>query len=215
MARRSGRRVEVFEVHTKLRPISVEIRREKTGVFFSEFAGERLENTDIQALRNALRAHVRAHEDATFTFRPYIEYRLIENARPKYQKEKRSVAYAGLEFRVIELSEEAVGTVKARLCRPAKVQLDIEAPQFPFSFVETRRYFPEDGVRLVPYTFERLRVLEELNLAIERLRARLHEFLDVPEDVIGDALDWLHTTRLASRLEPAMSDLPRNVTGES
>lgn len=202
MVRRTGKRVEVFEVSSKLRSISVEIRLEKSGMFYSEFAGERLENTDLEALREALRGLVRAHEGSSFKFHAFIEYRLVEDKK----------AAVGLEFRVIELSDAEPG--KPRLVRPAREQLDLDAPQYPFSFVETRRYFPKSGTRVVPYTAERLRVLEEVAGAIRRLRERLHEYLDVPDDVIGDALDWLHTTRLASYLLP-VSDPSSSFTNES
>jgi hypothetical protein len=201
MKRLPGKRLEIFEVHTKLRPIEVEIRIEKNGTVYAMWAGERFESKSVEELRGIMRTHVRAHEDATFTFKPFIEYRLIgDGDRPKYAKhERREVAYAGLEYRVIELSEETVGEKKARLCRPAKVQLDLEGA-LPFSFVETRRYFPATGVRVVPYTFERLRALEEIAATIQRLRKRLHEFLDVPEDVIEDSLDWLIHNRLFPNL---------------
>lgn len=206
MKRLPGKRVERFEVITKLRPIEVEIRLEKSGMFYAMWAGERFENTSIDALRTTLRDHIRQHEDAQFTFKPYIEYRLITDGdRPKYAKsEKRECSYAGLEYRVIELSEEDVGPAgpgsRARLCRPAKVQLELDAPSYPFSFVETRRYFPANGTRLVPYTFERLQTMKELAATIDRLQARLREFLDVPADVIPDALDWLTTNRLFPNL---------------
>jgi len=206
MKRLPGKRIEKYEVLTKLRPIEVEIRLEKSGLFFAMWSGERFEDKSIDNLRLTLREHIRSHEDTQFTFKPYIEYRLISNEdRPKYAKsEKRECSYAGIEYRVIELSDEApresISGTPLRLVRPAKVQLDIDAPSYPFSFIETRRYLPAKGVRVVPYTFERLRALEEMAKTIERLNKRLHEYLDVPADVVGDSLDWLTHSRLFPRL---------------
>lgn len=176
MKRLPGKHVEVFEVHTKLKPISVEIRLDrKRSVFFAEVCGERFENSDLVVLRRELSACARAREDAAFTFRPFIEYRIVEDT---------DHALIGLDFEVIELSPKSKG--KPRLVRR--------------SSGPTRRYFPRDGIRLAPFTPERLQVLEDIRTAILALRTKLHEYLDVPEEVVGDALDWLSMSKLFPRL---------------
>jgi hypothetical protein len=102
MKRLPGRRVQIFEVQTKLRPINVEIRLEKSGIFYALWAGERLEDTDLDALRTKLGNLIRAHENELFTFKSYIEYRLTGNEPPSAvlrskKREKRETAGAGIE----------------------------------------------------------------------------------------------------------------------
>lgn len=196
MKRQPGRRIESFEIHTTLRPITVEIRFDrKRNIFFASFGTELVENVNLVTLRNELLARGREQETASFTFRPYIEYRLAET---KDEIRSDLQPLLGLAFRVVELSDAPADA--PRLVRPSAIQLDIDAPAFPISLVTSRRYFPKAGTRIVPYTRERLRVFEEMKASIIRLRERLHEYLVVDADVVGDALDWLHTTQLIPRL---------------
>ncbi len=191
-SRPQGRHHENFTVLTKLRPIEVEIRFDrKNGTFFAWLAGERLESAALTGLRDALTARGREIEAQSFTFRPYIEFKLVESSQR---------ALLGLEFRTIELSDAAPG--EPRLVRPVRKQLDITDPHFPEDQVKTLRYFPAAGTRVVPYSHDRLRVFEEISDTIIRLRDRLREYLNVPDDTVGDAVDWLTVSRLFPRLFP-------------